>query len=685
MLNTFPHNISAHTSDAAIDAADKKVAEMKTLEPRAGDDAVSRNGNNVPLYNSRIIDNYVKLIKKRYHHIDINGLLKHAGMTTYEVADQGHWFTQNQIVRFHTKLAQLTDHDIAREAGRYAASPDAIGVMRQYALGLVGPEKAYQNISKAAAQISRSASYESRSIASNKVEIKVTPKRGIKEQPFQCENRKGFLEAIALGFTNRLPHLEHPECCFRGDRHCRYIITWEKTYSNIWGRLKRYMLVAFLACGISLAIVHPHLQATDVFPWAVIAFLLFALVGESLEKNEIKKSMANLWDSTEKLVDQISVNYNNAIMTNEIGQIISGQVNVKNVLKQVVLISEKRLNFDRGLLLLANSKRTLLQYKGGFGYSEDMERMLGKVQFRLDNPESQGIFVVSFREKKPFLVNDIDQIENNLSSRSLSFARKTGTRSFICCPIICEGESLGIFAVDNVQSKRPLVQSDMSLIIGIASIIGISIRNIELLKGKERLFQSVLKVLATTIDARDPLTAGHSEKVTEYAMGICKELALKNDYKEMIRVASLLHDYGKIGIPDSILKKPGKLAADEFEIVKTHAQRTRQILEQVDFEGIFTEVPSIAGSHHERYDGTGYPRGLSGEEIPLGARIIAVADFFEAITAKRHYRKPMHTDEALIQLKNRSGTHFDPMVVSAFFRSYAKAKHGHDIQIPLAS
>lgn len=525
MLNPFPQDILAHDKKAAKTVVDR-VLVKETVSEGSDQAAISADTNDLALYNSRIIDNYVKLIKKRYRHVDINALLKYAGMTSYEVADQGHWFTQEQINRFHSRLAEYTDHDIAREAGRYAASPDAIGVMRQYALGLVGPEKAYQNISKAAAQISRSSTYESTSLAPNKVEIRVIPKPGVKEQSFQCENRKGFLEAIALAFTNRLPHLEHPECHFRGDPHCRYVITWDNTYSIIWEKLNRYLLVVLFLSGVFLVSVYPKLPFNLVFPWVAIIFLLLSLIGVTMQKNELKKSMTNLWDSTEKLVDQISVNYNNAIMTNEIGQVISGQLSVPNMLDQVVKISEKRLNFDRGLLLLANSSRTLLEYQGGFGYSNELEKMLANTQFRLDNPKSQGIFVVSYREKKPFLINDINAIESNLSPRSVAFARKTGTRSFICCPILCDGESMGIFAVDNVQSKRPLVQSDMSLIIGIASIIGISIRNIELLRGKERLFRSILKVLATSIDARDPLTSGHSEKVTEYTIGICKELGL---------------------------------------------------------------------------------------------------------------------------------------------------------------
>ena len=150
MLNPFPQDILAHDKKTAKTVVDR-VSVKETVSEGSDQAAISADTNDLALYNSRIIDNYVKLIKKRYRHVDINALLKYAGMTSYEVADQGHWFTQEQINRFHSRLAEYTDHDIAREAGRYAASPDAIGVMRQYALGLVGPEKGYQNISKAAA------------------------------------------------------------------------------------------------------------------------------------------------------------------------------------------------------------------------------------------------------------------------------------------------------------------------------------------------------------------------------------------------------------------------------------------------------------------------------------------------------------------------------------------------------
>ena len=282
------------------------------------------------------------------------------------------------------------------------------------------------------------------------------------------------------------------------------------------------------------------------------------------------------------------------------------------------------------------------------------------------------------------MINDIDEIEETLSPRSLSFARLLGTKSFVCCPIICDNESLGVLAVDNLTSKRPLIQSDISLIIGIASVLGIGIRNAELLEAKERQFRSILATLAASIDARDPLTAGHSERVTEFSLGICDELNLSKDYRDMIQVAALLHDYGKIGVPDSLLKKPRKLTPEEFEVIKTHSEKTKSILKQVNFEGVFSQVPEIAGSHHEKIDGSGYPDGLSGDKIPLGAKIIAVADFFEAITAKRHSRDPMPIEKATRLLREESGLHFEKEIVDAFFRYYNKSTSKSKV-FPLAS
>jgi len=625
------------------------------------------------LYNSRGINVWVKLLKEKYSYVDIDAVLHYAGMKAYEIADQGHWFTQKQIDRFYEKVVQLTGNkNIAREAGRFAASPSLAGALGQFVFGQLGPGKVYQIIGHASENYARSSDYSTKKISSNKVEITVTPRPGVNEKLYQCENRTGLLEAITVGFLNKLPRIEHPECIFAGAAHCRYIISWEKSSSDIFRNIRNYFVLFLTALCVLLACFQPQATATIYFPISlIIVFLLFS-IGQLVEQKELKTSLNILSDSSDRLLKETQINYNNTLLTNEIGQIISKYTNIKDVIETVVGLFEKRLDYDRGFILLANADRSLLEFHAGFGYDRKKLDIIEKSAFHLNKPNSKGVFVVSFREQKPFLINDIEEISPNLSKRSLAFAHQMGSQSFICCPIICDGQSIGILAVDNLRSKRPLVKSDLSLLMGIASVIGISIRNADLMEARHRQFSSILQVLAASIDARDPLTAGHSEKVTEYALEICEELNLSSNYREMIRVASLLHDYGKIGVPDSILKKPGRLTEEEYEIVKTHAQRTQTILEQINFEGIFSQVPEVAGSHHEKMDGSGYPNGLKGEEIPLGARIIAVADFFEAVTAKRHYRDPLPISYAFRLLEKGRGVHFDEKVVDAFIRYYER-------------
>ena len=634
---------------------------------------MKENGTNPPIYNSRIIDAYIKLIRHKYSFINVSDLLGYAGMEPHEVADQGHWFTQEQIDRFHKRLVQLTGKtNIAREAGRYSASPEAIGVMRQYVLGMMSPARVYETIGKATANFTRSCRYESTRLARNKYEIKVIPKKGIRENRCQCENRKGFFEAISVIFNNKLPKIEHPECLFKGGSMCRYIITWDITTSDLWKRFRLFLGVFLSAALVPCSFFLPTTTLAFLVLGIIIILFSYTYVIDRLEKRELKTTINNLRSSGDDLLNQIEINYNHALMINEIGQAISRPTHIEEVLHEVIAILKNRLGYDRSMILLADAENTRLTYRAGYGYSDKQTELLKQTSFHLHKTEGRGIFVTSFHEQKPFLINDLDDIAGLLSPRSVEFAKKLGARSFICCPIICDGTSIGILAVDNYKSKRLLVQSDMSLLMGIAPMVGVSIRNAGLLESRDRMFKSTIKTLSASIDARDPLTAGHSAKVTEYALGICKEMGYAKEFCHMLQIAALLHDYGKIGVPDAILKKPGKLTDEERVIVRLHAQRTEEILNQIDFEGIFKKIPKTAGSHHERVDGLGYPRGLKGDKILLGAKIIAVADYIEALTAKRHYRDPMPFHEALQLLREKSGKYFEKELVDAFFRYYEK-------------
>ena len=178
----------------------------------------------------------------------------------------------------------------------------------------------------------------------------------------------------------------------------------------------------------------------------------------------------------------------------------------------------------------------------------------------------------------------------------------------------------------------------------------------------EEAYTGAIRALATALDARDPYTAGHSERVSVLSVAIARALGLTDSEIEVIRLGALLHDIGKIGIPDDILRKPGPLTEAEFELVKQHPVLGARILRAVPF--LSSHIP-IVELHHERPDGRGYPRGLSGEDIPLAARVVHVADAFDAITSARAYRAPRPAADALRELWRCAGTEFHADIVGA--------------------
>src|SRR5262249_40250085 len=182
---------------------------------------------------------------------------------------------------------------------------------------------------------------------------------------------------------------------------------------------------------------------------------------------------------------------------------------------------------------------------------------------------------------------------------------------------------------------------------------------------------SSIRVLAAAIGAKDPYTRGHSQRVKDYALVIAKAMGFSDVEMERTEIAALLHDVGKIGIEDRILRKPTNLTPEEFEIMKTHPDKGANIMAQV--QQLADIIPGMRG-HHENWDGSGYPQGLKGEEIPLLARVITVADTFDAMTTDRPYQKAFTLEFALNRIRTMANTKYDPKVVTAFSRACEEGK-----------
>ncbi|MGP8153700.1 MAG: HD domain-containing phosphohydrolase [Smithella sp.] len=758
--------------------------------------------DDTPLYNSRIINMYVEYLNRYLPDIDIVPLLKYAEIETYQLNDEGHWLTQKQSDRFHEILVKTTqDPNIARKVGRFATTSRASGALGQYLLGFINLSTAYAFMEKINVRLSRAAVLKIKPIGANQIEAKAIVQPGVVEKPYQCVYRMGTLESLAKLFTNKFANVEHPVCIHKGGDCCLYIITWEKTRAFFWKQIRNYSLVfGSILCFILMMILNADYWNDLIFSYITIA-LSVTLYVENLEKKELTANIQNQGDTADRLLDQINKRYNEALLIQEIGQASAMILEIDKLLRFIMESLGKRLDFDRGMIMLVNKEKDCLIYTDSYGYNPKYEDYLKNIKFHLDNPLSRGMAVVAVKEQKPILINNVSEIESNLSPKSLDFVRAMGAQSFICVPIIYKGESMGIMIVDNVQSKKPLSQTDMSLLMGIAPQIGISINNaisyqkireseerfrslsenapdiiytlgvngeftyvnpaIETILGyrseeilgkyfgdiarkedawkyvkdfqqvrdwkqtiKENIgifihkdgteryfsisgapsfdsennfiglvgilkdltdirksemelkksFEKLESVMSSTIDAisiivesRDPYTAGHQKRVTQLATAIAGELGLSKEKIDLIRMGSLIHDIGKIYIPAEILTKPTRLNNIELSMIKSHPLVGYKILKQVDF------IPAIVDmvyQHHEKIDGSGYPLGISGDEILLESRIITVADIVEAMASHRPYRATLGTRAALEEIRKQRGITLDANVVDACLKLF---------------
>ncbi len=211
--------------------------------------------------------------------------------------------------------------------------------------------------------------------------------------------------------------------------------------------------------------------------------------------------------------------------------------------------------------------------------------------------------------------------------------------------------------VEKMAEKKDLITRDKE------HKMRIEIRLKEQGRKIREIFIGSTKALVTSLEAKDKYTKGHSERVTELSVLLVKKLGLNRGFSEKIKIAGLLHDIGKIGVKDVVLNKPGKLTKEEYDHVKKHSVLGEQIVTPVIDD---KEITLSIRNHHERYDGKGYPDGIKGEKIPLGARILALADAFDAMTSKRPYRESFDKKEAMKRIKENIGTQFDPELAKTF-------------------
>jgi HD-GYP domain-containing protein (c-di-GMP phosphodiesterase class II) len=243
------------------------------------------------------------------------------------------------------------------------------------------------------------------------------------------------------------------------------------------------------------------------------------------------------------------------------------------------------------------------------------------------------------------------------------------THSILAVPLRIENSVIGVVEAVNKVGGGVFGDDDEHMLSRLADFAATAIHKAKLFGDLNDLFLATIKALANAIEAKDPYTRGHSERIRDFSVSIAIELGVTGADLKNIEIAALLHDTGKIGVPEAVLRKQGKLSEEEFGEMKKHPVIGAEML--VSIKQLHEAIPGIR-HHQEYYNGRGYPDGLKGEAIPFFARIIAVADTFDAMTSDRPYRAALSDDQALGELKKCSGEQFDPECVKGFERAYNK-------------
>ncbi|UCD85089.1 MAG: GAF domain-containing protein [Deltaproteobacteria bacterium] len=345
-----------------------------------------------------------------------------------------------------------------------------------------------------------------------------------------------------------------------------------------------------------------------------------------------------------------------------ISALLSSSLDPRVVRRRTMEAATQLMDCETGSLFLIDEENNELYFEVALGEKGEKVK-----QIRLKMGEGIAGWVA--QHGKPLLI--ADATKDSRWFRKADRTSKFVTRNMLCVPVKVKDKVIGVLEAINKHNGATFTQEDLELLNSLANEVGIAIDNANLYEEKRNTFLQTAEALADAIDKRDPYTGGHTKRVTSFSLAMAKYLDLDPADSENLKLAAILHDIGKIGIPDDVLRKKSKLTDTEFDSIKKHPIFGYEIMSHI--KSLKDVIPGMR-YHHERPDGKGYPERLKGDKIPLIARIISIADTFDAMTSDRPYRKGLSDEEALNELKRCAGTQLDPMLVKIFLKAYQKGE-----------
>ncbi len=448
-----------------------------------------------------------------------------------------------------------------------------------------------------------------------------------------CNYNKGIYAAVPTMWGMPKAEVSEPYCFFKGDPYCQYIISTPKTkailkqvFSELFTRKSK----------------------------------LFSAM-EEIEKDKLH--LRKKYNEVNTLNKELKENMARLKAINEASTLLVSIADTDNILQTTMNIIVDDLSYDRAILMLIDKKQEYLEYCYGVGASSELiDKNLRN--YRIPLSKQPNIMAKVAREGKPILIDDVKKAGLNPHNLLLNNFQPS---SFVICPLVTENGIIGILGADRSVKNKTITSSEVELLSTFVNNMSVTLHKSRLNDEIESSYISTVRALVRAIEEKDPYTRGHSERVAELSVEMAKDLGLTDSMVEFIRIGCLLHDIGKIGISESIVRSPKPLTKSEYNIIKEHPLKGLEILKPISF---LNDHLYLIKNHHERYDGKGYPDKLKGEDIPIGAQILCVADAYDAMTSSRPYRKGLPPKQAARRIYEGKGIQFSPQATESFRRIF---------------
>lgn len=553
------------------------------------------------------------------------------------LTDENNWIPSEVIVKmFQNSIEILDDQEAPYHIGYESITNRNFGYIQKFFLTTFGsPFQVLKRIDRVNSQFNTTKVVETIYGSRTRAVVRLHWIESKKLSKDLCKFNLGIYAAIPTIWKLPPATITEVFCQYEGDPYCQFNITFH------YGR--RWMRQFFASFGTKKSQLPSFLEQIEN------------------DKIELKRK----YDEVNVLNIELADKIEKLKAINTASRLLVSQENTDEILQTTMNFIVNILQFDRAIIMLVDDERTYLEFKYAVGADPgEIEEHLNGYNIPLAN--EQNILSRVAMRGRPILVQNPTAAGLDPDNRILV---NFGASSFVICPLLASEGIMGILATDRFLSKKEINEKDLDDVVIFANTIAETLHKAKLKEEIESSYLNTVRALVRTIEEKDAYTRGHSERVAELSEEIGKVLGMPERELEFLRIGCLLHDVGKIGIPESIVRSPKSLTTPEFNIIKRHPLKGAEIVKLVSF---LKDHIQIIRNHHERYDGAGYPDGLEADEIPLEAHIACIADTFDAITSTRPYRKGLPHEEAASRIYAEEGHQFSPEVTAAFRKVYTE-------------